>query len=344
MERIKSKLNTSKIWVVLAVMGALILLGGVWALRSWYTNNLRPVSESQQTVYFTVELGDSRDKIADKLERERLIRSSAAFKNYIRTNEIQNLLAGTYILSPSMSTQDIVKKMIKGEVAHNLLTILPAKRLDQIKEAFAKEGYSPAEIDSAFNASNYKSHPALASLPARASLEGYLYPDSFQKQANTPAATIVKQSLDEMNKHLSPDIINGFGRQGLSVYRGITLASIVLKETDDPKYQATVAQVFLSRIRQNMPLQSDPTADYAAAIVGQPKDLRIQSPYNTYVSPWPIPGPISNVTAAAMKAVANPAQTDFLYFVTGDDGTFHFNRNLKDHEEATRRYCTIQCR
>jgi len=338
------KINTSKLWLILAVVAGVLLLSGVWALRSWYTNNLRPVSESQQTVYFTVELGDSRDKIADKLERARLIRSAAAFKNYIRTNEIQNLLAGTYILSPSMSTPDIVNKMVKGQVAHNLLTILPAKHLDQIKETFIKEGFSSQEIENAFNANHYRSHPALSSLPSDASLEGYLYPDSFQKQANTPATTIIRQSLDEMYKHLSPDIINGFGRQGLSVYQGITLSSIVLKETDDPKYQSTVAQVFLTRIRQNMLLQSDPTADYAAAITGQPKNLRIQSPYNTYVSPWPIPGPISNVTVDAMKAVANPANTDYLYFVTGDDGTFHFSHTLKQHEEATRLYCTIQCR
>lgn len=335
--------KTSKLWLAAAITGVVLLLAGVWALRSWYSDNLKPVSSVQQTVYFTVVLGDSRDRIADKLEQQGLIRSATAFKNYIRTNEIQNLQAGTYALSPSLSVQEIVDKMVNGEIAKNLLTILPAKRLDQIKDTFIKEGYSAAEIEAAFNPSSYRDHPALSSLPAGSSLEGYLYPDSFQKITGTPATTIIRQSLDEMQKHLTADIINGFGRQGLSTYHGITLASIVLQETDDPKYQPTVAQVFLTRIRQNMRLESDPTAVYASSIAGQPKDLKIASPYNTYVSPWPIPGPISNVTKEALQAVANPADSSYLYFVTGDDGVFHFTHTLKEHEESVRRYCTRQC-
>lgn len=331
-------------WLAAAIAGFILLLGGVWALRGWYSDNLKPVSSSNQIVYFTVVLGDSRDKIADQLERQGLIRSATAFKNYIRTNEIQNLQAGTYSLSPSLSVQEIVEKMVKGEVAKNLLTILPAKRLDQIQDAFIKEGYSANEINAAFNPDNYRDHPALASLPAGASLEGYLYPDSYQKLSGTPASTIVRQSLDEMHKYLTPDIINGFGKQGLSTYQGIILASIVLQETDDPKYQPTVAQVFLNRIRENMRLESDPTAAYASALAGQPTDLKIQAPHNTYVSPWPIPSPISNVTKEALKAVANPDSTDFLYFVTGDDGVFHFTHSLKEHQEATNRYCTTKCR
>lgn len=338
-----SGVRTSKLWLAAALVGVLLLLGGVWALRSWYTDNLKPVSSAKQTVYFTVSLGDSRDKIADKLERQGLIRSATAFKNYIRTNEIRNLQAGTYELSPSLSVQEIANKMVKGDIAKNLLTILPAKRLDEIKETFVKQGYSPTEIETAFNPASHKGHPALSSLPAGASLEGYLYPDSFQKVTGTPAATIVRQSLDEMQKYLTPEIINGFGRQGLDTYQGITLASIVVQETDDPKYQATVAQVFLTRIRQKMLLQSDPTALYASVVAGQPKDLKISSPYNTYVSPWPIPGPISNVTKEALRAVVNPSATDYLYFVTGDDGVFHFTNTLEQHQEAVRRYCTRQC-
>lgn len=338
-----SGVRTSKLWLAAAVAGFIILIGGVWMLRSWYSDNLKPVSSSQQTIYFTVVLGDSRDKIADKLESQGLIRSATAFKNYIRTNEIDNLQAGTYELSPSLSVEEIANKMVKGEIAKNLLTILPAKRLDQIQEAFIKQGYTSSEIESAFNPSNYRQHPVLSSLPAGASLEGFLYPDSFQKVSGTPASTIITQSLDEMQKHLTADIINGFGKRGLSAYQGITLSSMVLQETDDPKYQATVAQVFLNRIGKNMLLQSDPTAVYASSLAGRPKDLTIQSPYNTYTSPWPIPGPISNITKESMQAVANPDGSGYLYFVTGDDGVFHFTNTLKEHEEAVRRYCTKQC-
>jgi len=119
----------------------------------------------------------------------------------------------------------------------NLLTILPQKRLDEVKQAFAAAGYSAGQIDQAFDPASYRGHPVLASLPAGASLEGYLYPDSFEKQADTPAIDIVRESLDEMQKYLTQDVINGFGTHSLNVYQGITLASIVAQETDDPTYQ-----------------------------------------------------------------------------------------------------------
>src|SRR5438105_3799967 len=162
-----------------------------------------------------------------------------------------------------MSVNQIVKKMVDGDVAKNLLTILPQKRLDEIKEAFAKAGYSSAQINQAFDPANYAGHPVLASLPPGASLEGYLYPDSFQKQTDTPAADIVREALDEMQQYLTQDVTNGFAAHSLNTYQGITLASIVAQETDNPTYQPMVAQVFLSRLANNMSLGSDVTAFYA---------------------------------------------------------------------------------
>lgn len=112
------------------------------------------------------------------------------------------------------------------------------------------------------------------------------------------------------------------------------------KEDDRP----LVAQVFLRRLQVGMPLGSDPTAFYGAIIAGQEPSLPYDSPYNTRMHGGIPPGPISNVAEGSLRAVAFPADTDYLYFVAGDDGTTHFSRTLKEHEELTRKFCTELCR
>lgn len=322
------------------VISIIVLAIGTVVVRTVYINNLKPVSSSTTTSYFTVLTGASVDRIASDLKTANLIKSSGAFKNYVRTNELNDKLqAGTYIISPSMSVQDIVKKMISGDVAKNLLTILPGKRLDEIKTIFAKAGYTSAQISAAFNPATYLGHPALNYLPKGASLEGFLYPDSFQKTSDTPASTIVRESLDEMSKHLTADVISNFANHNLSVYQGVTLASIVYQETGDPTYMTTVAQVFISRLAQDMMLQSNVTANYAADIAGKTRDVSIDSPYNTYLVKGLPPSPISNVTDNALKAVAHPDSTDYLFFIAGDDGKMHFTRTQAEHNQAISQYC-----
>ncbi len=210
-----------RFWVVIICVIIIAVIGGVGAVRHWYSNNLAPVSSATQTQYFTVDQGMGLPQIAKGLQDQKLIRSSRAFVTYARSNEYQDKLqAGTYELSPSMSVEQIVQKLAKGEVAKNLLTILPGKRLDQIEATLQKSGYNQAQIGVAFRPSNYTGHPALTSLPPGASLEGYLYPDSFQKEITTAPEVIIKKSLDEMQQHLTPDILNGFAAQGLNIYQG----------------------------------------------------------------------------------------------------------------------------
>jgi UPF0755 protein len=340
----KKKIIKRRFWVVIACVCAVLIVGGVWLARAWYSNSLNPVSSSTETQYFTVESGTSLPDIAQNLQQAKLIRSARAFTTYVRSNEDQDKLqAGTYSLSPSMSVEQIVHKMVKGDVTRNLFTILPGKRLDQIEDAFIKAGYSQAQVEAAFNPATYAGHPALASLPAGATLEGYLYPDSFQKEVGTPAEVIIKGSLDEMANHLTADEINGFAAQGLNPYQGITLASIVLQETGSPADMPTVAQVFLLRLKKNITLGSDVTAFYASDIAHQPRSVGISSPYNTRIHPGLPPGPIGNVTGDALAAVAHPSNTDYLFFVAGDDGKVHFTHTQAEHEAAVKQYCTKQC-
>ncbi len=338
------KPNSKKAWLIILAITAVLLVGGVVALRTWYSRNLQPVSSSLEKKYFTVSAGDTRAEIAKGLEQAGLIRSAKAFENYVRSHQISNLQAGTYILSPSMDVPEIVNKISNGDVAKNLLTILPAKRLDQIKQAFVSAGYTQSQVDYAFNPELYADLPLLANLPPGASLEGYLYPDSFQKQSDTPAETIVRQSLQEMQKYLTADVISGLGAQGLSVHQGIILASIVEQETSDPRDQPTVAQVFLKRFKEGMMLGSDVTAFYASAIAGKEPTVFIESPYNTRIYNGLPPGPIGNFTASAIRSVAKPAPTDYVFFVAGDDGTLHFTYTAAEHQEAINKYCSEACR
>jgi UPF0755 protein len=336
-------LEAPRFFIIAGAFAFIFLVAGVATLRVWYGNNLKPVSQDTETVYFTVESGETKHSIATGLQKQGLIRSGSAFENYLRSNEIDILQAGTYSLSPSMSVQEIVDKMHKGEVTRNLLTILPGKTLAQIKAAFSKAGYSQEEIESAFTPSAYADHPLYPSFSAGASLEGFLYPDSFQKDANTPAAIIVRESLDEMQQHLTQDVVNGFAANGLNVLQGVTLASIVNQETDDPAYQPTVAQVFFTRIRQGMKLESNVTANYAADAAGVPRNVGIDSPYNTYLHAGLTPGPIGNVTSSALKAVSHPSNTDFVYFIAGDDGKMHFSHTIDEHNAAIKQYCQTKC-
>lgn len=344
MPKKKLQLSQTKLALLTLVVGILIILGGVMVIRIWYGASLKPLSSSSQITNFTVNSGASVHNIALSLQKAKLIRSSKAFETYVRANPFEhNLQAGTYAISPSMSVRAIVHKIATGDVEKQTLTILPDKRLDQVIQAFVDAGYKGDEIEKAFNPATYAGHPALASLPPGSSLEGYLYPESFQRQLSTPASSIVKQSLDQMNKRLTPDVINGFKAHNLSTFQGITLASIVNQETDDPAYQPIVAQVFLKRLSQNMALGSDVTAFYASALSGKPKSVTIESPYNTRLHPGLPPGPIGNVTGTALNAIAHPSNTDYLYFVAGDDKKIHFSRTVAEHDQAVAQYCKLGC-
>lgn len=331
--------------VVLLGAFAVLILAGMIVVRHVYFQNLRPVSSDTKTQYVTIATGSTVNQISTQLQQAGLIRSSQAFEWYISSRNYRDKLqAGTYSLSKSESVQKIVDKLVHGKVAADLVTILPGKRVDEIRQAFIKAGFATDAVDAALNADNYRtSYPALADNPATSSLEGFLYPDSFQKTATTDPKVIVGASLDEMQKHLTTDIRSGFAAQGLTVYQGVILASIVEQEVPKQADRNQAAQVFLKRLRIDMMLGSDVTARYGAVHAGVTPSLDYDSPYNTLLHKGLPPGPISNVSESSLRAVAHPAATDWLYFVAGDDGTTYFSKTLEEHEALTQKYCHKLC-
>lgn len=333
-----------RLWQLALVLVAIILIGTLATWR-YYDMNLKPVSNVASTQNVVIASGSSLEKIATQLADAKLIRSVRVFEWYVSShNDRDKLQAGTYKFAPNQSVQQIAAALVNGDIAKDLVTILPGKRIDQVRDALIKSGFNTAAVDAALQASQYRgTYPALADNPASANLEGFLYPDSYQKIASTNPKQIIEESLTEMQQHLTPDIRNAFAKEGLTTYQGVTLASMVEQEVSKPADRAQAAQVFLKRLQIGMPLGSDVTAYYGAIINGVTPATDFDSPYNTLMHKGLPQGPISNVTDSSLQAVAHPANTDWLYFVTGDDGTTYFSTNLQDHQALTQKYCHKLC-
>jgi UPF0755 protein len=321
-----------------------LLIGSVVVVRQVYDQNLRAVSSSTEQIAFAVPSGASVKEIGTDLHKAGLIRQVWAFERYVRNENLgSRLQAGTYKFSPSQDVRSIASMMAEGKVAVDLITILPGQRIDQLREAFIRAKFDPAAVDSALDPTQYADSPALADKPGSASLEGFLYPDSYQKDANTDPKIIVQASLKEMETRLTPDRRAAFAAHGLSVYQAVTMASVIEREVSNAGDRAQVAQVFYKRMATGMHLESDVTAFYGAIHDGKTPSVNYVSAYNTYkVAGLPI-GPISNVSENSLEAVAHPADTDWLYFVAGDDGKTYFSKTLEDHEALTAAHCHKLC-
>lgn len=333
-----------RIWWSLAALISLVIIGMI-ASHHVYKLDLRPVSTNQKTQIFTVDKGNTVKQIATGLKDDHLIRSAWAFQLYIHSKELgSKLQAGTYAFSPSQSTGSIVITMTKGRVATRLVTILPGRRIDQIRADLINDGFSPKTVDQALDPSQYTDLPTLAYKPAAVTtLEGLLWPDSFQKDASTSPSFIIRESLAEMAQHLTPDVQAAFATEGLTTYQGLILASIIDQEVNKSTDQTMAAQVFLSRLKTNMMLGSDVTARYGAIVAEHIPNLSYDSPYNTRLHPGLPPSPISTINASSLAAAAHPAATNWLYFVAGDDGTTYFSNTLEDHQALANKYCHKLC-
>lgn len=328
------RMRTRRIVLIIFLVILSLLIISAVVVRKSYNDNLKPLSSSKETSAVTVEPGSVPSEIASTLKSKGIIKSDWAFEWYVRNHNLrEQLKAGTYLLSPSDSIPEIAQIISEGKVATDLVTILPGKNLDEIKASLIESGFSAGEVDKALEPGQYANHPALTDKPKNASLEGYLYPESFQKTSDTTAAQIVKLSLDEMQKRLTPEMRKALTSNGLTLHQSITLASIIEQEVSNPADKPQVAQVFLKRLQEGGRLESDATNDYAK------KDPK----YNTYEVKGLPPGPIGNVTEETLNALAYPADTDWHYFVSGDDGKTHFSKTLEEHQALTKKYCTQLC-
>ena len=209
--------------------------------------------------------------------------------------------------------------------------------------------YTVAEVEAAFN--TQYDFEFLAGRPEGASLEGYLYPETHNFYGDSTVEEVLKGFLKQMGEVISENnLVSRYAEQGLSLFEGITLASVVQKEASSPE-QPTVAQVFLTRLGNGMTLGSDVTVSYALDVVDPERTiyrdnaaaLTVDSCYNTRMYAGLPCGPIANPGLSALLAVAEPSDTSYLYFLTGDDGLMYYSSTEYEHTQNIYRYCQELC-
>jgi UPF0755 protein len=313
------------------------------------TEPFRPTGAVQE---FTIEPGESPYSIADRLEKERLIASATALRNYLVYSGLDTTLqAGKFQISPKMSAMQIAWALQDATPSEITFRILPGWRMEEIAEALPTSGLEFSQrslLDIANQPANYLSPettPLLNLLPPSGTLEGFLYPDSYRLPRVISVDSFIKTVLGDFQAKVDRQTLEGFQRQGMSLYQAVTLASIIQKEAVLEDEMPMIASVFYNRLNNGMSLDTDPTVQYALGydLIQRTwwknplslDDLKVNSSYNTYLHPGLPPGPISNPGLSALKAVAFPAQTGYFYFRMACDnsGRHNFAVTFEQHQQ-----------
>lgn len=281
---------------------------------------------------FTISPGEGAAAIAENLHAAGLVADTELFLNYVTYYGLDGgLVAGQYTLDPRQTIPQLVEALGSSGARALELSFLPGWRSEEMANYLRV--VNPAQIDAdAFlsivqnpGAAGLGAFTFLSSIPPGATLEGYLFPGPYPIESTTDSAGLVRLMLAAFDREVTPALRQAVGAQGLTLREALIVASIIEKEATLPEEKPLMAAVFLNRLRAGMPLQADPTVQYALGYdeaTGvwwksplEATDLAIESPYNTYqVSGLP-PGPIANPGLASLEAVANPAAVDYLFFV-----------------------------
>ncbi|HXH27709.1 MAG TPA: endolytic transglycosylase MltG [Candidatus Polarisedimenticolia bacterium] len=278
----------------------------------------------------------------DVLERHGIVQHFPMALVFLRlTGRARGIKAGEYSFTRPMTPGEVFDKIIAGDVYYHRVTVLEGLRSDEVFARFIGAGFgSASEFQAAF-----RDVSSIADLDDEAvDLEGYLFPDTYSLAKGTGARAILAMMVARFREVFTPDLIASAHKEGMSVREAVTLASLVERETAQPEENALVSSVFHNRLERGMRLQCDPTVIYALAMRNaydgniRKNDLRIDSRYNTYRYYGLPPGPIGNPGAAALRAAVQPADTDYLYFVSMNTGRHYFSKTLKEHNEAVWEY------
>ncbi len=314
-------------------------------------------SDACEDISFSVEEGATVGNVAVNLEQAGLIRNSLMFQIYYRLNQADTVIqTGEYQLNKTMTPGQILTRLAHGQSQVFSLMLRPGETLRELRQTLRDSGYTDAEIDAGYSA-DYSGKDyswMFEGRPEGASLEGYLFGDTYEFYADDSVETILDRMLAEMAQNLKEhDLQAKFAEHGLNLYQGLTLASVVQKEANKADDQAMVAQVFYNRLRENMNLGSDVTVSYAwdlqnpdrdASEVSNAEKLELDSPYNTRKHPGLPYGPICNPGLQALNATANPsdAAAKYLFFLTGDDGVMYYSETEEGHR-ANMVHCPELC-
>ena len=303
------------------VLVVVLIVGG--AIAWIYLGLRRPYRgyvASEQFVDIPQGLGTRA--IGERLVSAGVVRDAVTFRVALwRAGGATRLKAGEYRFTDPLTPLEVIDKLRRGDVFVIPITFPEGLNVFDMAKIFESKGFGSAQ----------------SFADAAKGLEGYLFPETYVVSRHTDAAKLVHLMHDAFERALTGDLRAAARTRGLTVPQLVTLASIVEKETGNPVERPLVASVYENRLRLGMPLQCDPTVIYALELAGhydgniRRADLAVDSPYNTYRYPGLPPGPIASPGRASLDAVVHPADSDYLYFVSRNDGTHVFAKTLTEH-------------
>ena len=327
---------------------AVIVVGGGYL----YINSaLKPVdSKSKEEISVQVPIGSGITTISQILEDRGVIKDAHVFKYYVKFKNESDFMAGDYVLTPSMTLEQIIDSLKTGKVMQEAavkIAIPEGIQLREIAGIIANHTKSSTQEvmkklnDHEFIDSLMSQYPNLLTeeiydAKVRYPLEGYLFPATYSfSQTNPSVENIVTTMLDKTESVIEEYTMQ-IEEKKMSVHQLLTLASLIEEEATEKVDRKQIASVFYNRMNTGMPLQTDPTVLYAKGEHKDRvyyKDLEIDDPYNTYQYPGLTPGPIANAGVTSIEAALNPAETDYFYFLATPEGEVLFSKTLAEHEE-----------
>lgn len=307
--------------------------------------------ESAPPVTFTVAPGMSPDAIGKSLVDAGILTDIRRYNLLVSLDGAgRELRAGCYIFSKSTPASELVRRLRGGITSAKLIPIPEGRRLEEIGTIVERAGIT-TEADWAAALKTAPRNRLPAPRRHRGRCWATCYPRAYPLQCQASAPDLVASMLDAFTAQVTPEIISAAKSHSLSLDDTVILASIVEREAVQKAEQPVIASVFINRLKVGLPLQADPTVQFALANAQPPSasgtwwktqlttaDLAIDSAYNTYKHAGLPPGPIANPGIDAIRAVANPAPSDCLYFVAKGDGAHAFARTLAEHNDNVAKY------
>lgn len=342
MEKTKSKRNKGffVVLILLLLLGIGIILG-----INYLNKSLGPMSlTDNNNISIEVLSGSSTERIAELLQENELIHSSFIFKYKVREMGVgSSLKAGKYILNKSMDLIDIIDNLTKGTKSDNTVrfTIPEGYELEQVARKLSDEGLVDYNrfLELTSNKSNFEEDFIfLKEIDDGQSLEGFLYPSTYEIFLSSSEEQIIEKMLAEFEKIYESDIKLKLDEFDFTLNEVVTLASIVEREGKLDSERPIMSGVFHNRLGIGMKLESCATVQY---ILGERKEnltiaeTQTPSPYNTYINLGLPPAPIASPGKASLVSAVNPADVDYLFFVlTGSDGSHTFTKTYGEHLQA----------